>query len=84
MVVKEAPCRLFRFLVTVVFWWKFLAGPERLSTAALEYLRLRDLFDRRDLGLMLIGMPGDREAHGPLSATLLPRRIHSSLPPPTG
>jgi DNA transposition AAA+ family ATPase len=29
---------------------------ERLSTPALEYLR--DLFDRSDIGLMLIGMPG--------------------------
>lgn len=29
---------------------------ERLSTSALEHLR--DLFDRRPLGLMLIGMPG--------------------------
>jgi DNA transposition AAA+ family ATPase len=29
---------------------------ERLSTAAVEYLR--DMFDRTDIGLMLIGMPG--------------------------
>lgn len=29
---------------------------ERLSTSALEYLR--DLFDRTDIGLILIGMPG--------------------------
>jgi DNA transposition AAA+ family ATPase len=29
---------------------------ERLSTNAVEYLR--DLFDRSDIGLMLIGMPG--------------------------
>ena len=29
---------------------------ERLNTAALEYLR--DLFDRNDIGLILIGMPG--------------------------
>jgi hypothetical protein len=29
---------------------------ERLSTAALEYLR--DTFDRRDIGLILVGMPG--------------------------
>jgi DNA transposition AAA+ family ATPase len=29
---------------------------ERLTTSALEYLR--DLFDRNDIGLILIGMPG--------------------------
>jgi len=29
---------------------------ERLTTPALEYLR--DLFDRSDIGLMLVGMPG--------------------------
>lgn len=29
---------------------------ERLSTAALDYLR--DMFDRSDIGLILIGMPG--------------------------
>jgi DNA transposition AAA+ family ATPase len=29
---------------------------ERLNTIALDYLR--DLFDRNDIGLILIGMPG--------------------------
>ena len=29
---------------------------ERLNTAAMEYLR--DIFDRNDIGLILIGMPG--------------------------
>lgn len=33
---------------------------DRLKTAGLE--QLRDFFDRRDLGLILIGMPGfDRQ-----------------------
>ncbi len=41
--------------------WKYvelviLDEAERLNTAALEYLR--DIFDRNDIGLILIGMPG--------------------------
>ena len=53
---------------------------ERLSAIALE--NLRDRFDRRPMGLLLIGMPGPRETLRRIPAALQPHRVRTPIPTP--